>query len=262
MSNYEFHEIANWLPMLDHDGLQKMAEDIKSHGQRLPIILYDGKILDGRNRYVACQMAGVPPVYQDLPEGEDPVAYAESMNLPRRHLTVSQLAMYGDNKRAYYDRQAKEKYDATVGRPSKLVETVPPISEKVKARDQAGAAVGVSGRTMDKAKKVREQGHKNLVKAVESGKLDVTKAAKLAELPKDVQETILEDAERLSWSGRQMLEEAKRLNVTPFEAPATVDESELTGDSYNLQQLKHYWRKTSRKDKKEFLRWTETAGRK
>jgi len=71
----------------------------------------------------------------------------------RRQAVLDALrrAMIGDKARDWYDQQAKEKYEATVGRPSKSVETVPPISEKVKARDQAGKAVGVSGKTMDKA---------------------------------------------------------------------------------------------------------------
>jgi len=65
--------------------------------------------------------------------------------------------MIGNKARAYYEQQAKERYKATVGRPSKSVETLPPISDsensnksessgdKGKARDQAGRAVGVSG---------------------------------------------------------------------------------------------------------------------
>lgn len=217
--DYEFHEIANWLPMMDDEGLQKMAEDIKVHGQKLPIILYEGKILDGRNRYTACTMAGIVPFFKELPGNEDPVAYAESMNVPRRHLTTSQLAMYADKKRDYYEAEAKkrQKEGQDRGRESqhgRMVETLPP-SEMAKARDQVGKSVGVSGRTMDKAKKVREKGHKDLVKAVEAGKIDVTNAAKIAELPKDVQDTVLADAALNNWSGRQMVEEAKRLSGEP-----------------------------------------------
>jgi hypothetical protein len=210
--DYEFHEIANWLPMMDDEGLQKMAEDIKVHGQKLPIILYEGKILDGRNRYTACTMAGIVPFFKELPGNEDPVAYAESMNVPRRHLTVSQLAMYADKKRDYYEAEAKKRMLA--GKKSDPVETLPQ-GDTGKARDQVGKSVGVSGRTMDKAKKVREKGHKDLVKAVEAGKIDVTNAAKIAELPKDVQDTVLADAALNNWSGRQMVEEAKRLSGEP-----------------------------------------------
>lgn len=88
------------------------------------------------------------------------MAYVLSRNLHRRQLTVSQKAMIADRAREYYDRQAKERQAEQAKRnqpQSQKVETLPPL-EKAKSRDQAGAAVGVSGRTMDKAKKVRERG--------------------------------------------------------------------------------------------------------
>lgn len=206
----EFHEIANWFPLMDENGLAELAEDIRKNGQGLPIAVYEEKILDGRNRYKACLSVGVTPKFTSVTP-DDPVVYVLSHNLHRRDLTPSQRAMIGDRARGWYDEKAKEKYDATVGRPSKSVETLPPITEKVKARDQAGKAVGVSGRTMDRAKRVREQGHTELVAAVEKGDMDLHSAAVVASLPKDTQETLLEDANRNDWSQRQLMEEVKRL---------------------------------------------------
>ena len=46
---YEFHPFANVFPLLDDDDLGTLTEDIRENGQREPVILYDGKILDGRN---------------------------------------------------------------------------------------------------------------------------------------------------------------------------------------------------------------------
>jgi hypothetical protein len=76
--------------------------------------------------------------------------------------------MIGDKARDWYDEKAKERQ---IRKPAdSVVETLP--QQNARARDQAGKAVNVSGKTMDKAKKVREQGHKKLVEAVESGKID------------------------------------------------------------------------------------------
>lgn len=194
--------------MMERDDLEALAVDIKEHGQRLPIMLYEGKILDGRNRYAACEIAEVEPVFDTLPDDTDPVAYVASMNDLRRHLTASQRAMFADKHREHLEEQAKERMLA--GKKVNPPETLPE-GKKGDSRDQAGKVVGVSGRTMDKAKKVREQGHKKLVNAVELGRIDVTNAAKIADLPKETQETILEDAERNHWSGRQMIQEAQRL---------------------------------------------------
>ena len=95
-----------------------------------------------------------------------------------------------------FDQQAKERYAATVGRPSKSVEHLPPINDKAKARDQAGKAFGVSGKLVDQARVVRQHGTPELVKAVEEGRVAVTYAAVLAHEPPDVQH------EELSKPGR------------------------------------------------------------
>jgi hypothetical protein len=55
----EFHPIANLFPMLDEGRLAELAESIKARGLLHKITLFDGKILDGRNRYKACLLAEV-----------------------------------------------------------------------------------------------------------------------------------------------------------------------------------------------------------
>jgi hypothetical protein len=88
------HEAANIFPMIDPENLQALAEDIAVHGQQEPVWFYEGKLLDGRNRMVACQMAGVEPKRREWEpkSGETPATFVMSRNLHRRHLTASQRA--------------------------------------------------------------------------------------------------------------------------------------------------------------------------
>ena len=51
-----------------------------------------GSILDGRNRYAACRLAGVEPEFTTY-DGDDPEGYALAVNAQRRDLTKSQRAM-------------------------------------------------------------------------------------------------------------------------------------------------------------------------
>jgi hypothetical protein len=81
---FEFHDVANLFPMLDVDELKALATDIFENGQREPITLFEGKILDGRNRYVACLDAGVEPLFTEY-KGRHPIDYVVSLNLKRRH---------------------------------------------------------------------------------------------------------------------------------------------------------------------------------
>lgn len=87
------HPVADLFPMLLDDELKDLAADIKERGLLQPIILDDkGRILDGRNRDAACELASVEPKYVTY-EGDDPEGYALAVNLARRHLTKGQQAM-------------------------------------------------------------------------------------------------------------------------------------------------------------------------
>ncbi|MFD5459627.1 ParB N-terminal domain-containing protein [Streptomyces olivaceus] len=73
--------------MLDEDELQALADDIRDLGQLQPIVLdSSGRILDGRNRLRACELAEVEPEYITY-SGTNPSAYTLSVNLRRRSLS-------------------------------------------------------------------------------------------------------------------------------------------------------------------------------
>lgn len=91
--NGEIHPVADLFPMLPDDELRDLAEDIKIRGQLQPIVLdKDGRILDGRNRFQACKLAGVEPTFMTY-EGDDPDGYAMTVNVTRRHMSKGQLAI-------------------------------------------------------------------------------------------------------------------------------------------------------------------------
>jgi len=53
--------------------------------------MYEGKILDGRNRFKACQEVGVELITREY-TGSNPVGFVLSLNKERRNLTKGQLA--------------------------------------------------------------------------------------------------------------------------------------------------------------------------
>jgi ParB/RepB/Spo0J family partition protein len=87
------HPVADLFPMLAGDELSELAEDIKARGLLHPIVLdSEGRILDGRNRFAACELAGVEPTFSTY-DGEDSDGYALAVNIQRRNLTKGQQAM-------------------------------------------------------------------------------------------------------------------------------------------------------------------------
>jgi hypothetical protein len=190
-----FHPAANIFP-LDDESIGSLADDIRTNGQQVPIEIMDGQVLDGRRRWLACSIAQIEPLTRTV-KVFDPVAYVLSLNLHRRHLNTSQLAMVAARARELYDEQAKERQRASGGnhKQKAVVENLPQ-PESTKARDAAGKAVGVSGRSVDFAKKVIEQGTPELVKAVDEGKMAVSTAAFYATEPEEVQRTVVSNPKR------------------------------------------------------------------
>ena len=189
MKGIEIHPAAELFPMMGTDELRALADDIKAHGLQEWCVLYQGKLLDGRNRWRACELVGVEPetCERDDEPGFDPIAYVISHNLHRRHLNESQRATVAAKLKKMLQPEAEKKKKtgksadgAAGGRGKKknLVENLPQGNGRT--RDQAAALLNVSGKSVDHATTVLEQGSNELVQAVERGEVAVSKAAKIA----------------------------------------------------------------------------------
>ena len=161
------HPYAEIFPMLGEAELASLTEDVKANGLREPIVLFDGAILDGRNRQRACEMAGVEPRFETF-EGtqEAALAYVLSRNVHRRHLSESQRAM-----------SAGRLTRVPIGTPS---------------WETAAKQLNVARRSVARALKVLTQGVPELAAAVDSDKIAVSDAEKLADEDPAKQRAVLE----------------------------------------------------------------------
>lgn len=172
------HPAANLFPLMNESELRELAKDIRTHGQKEPCVFYQDQLLDGRNRWRACQLLGTEPEFRiiDGYKGFDPLKFVLSTNLHRRHLSGSQRAMIAARARSVYQARAKQRRRdggkaAGRGRPQsnkkKDGEILPePIAGR--ARDQAGATLGVSGKSVDQATTVLVKGSRELQQAVDA----------------------------------------------------------------------------------------------
>lgn len=182
----EFHDAANLFP-LDDETIDELSEDIREHGQQVPVELCEGKILDGRRRYMACRMADIEPKFVEV-SPDDPVSYVLSLNLHRRHLSTTQRAMVAARARDYYAKKAKEREEASHSKAGKASgaarrgETNDPVNlpGRSDARDAAGKAVNVSGKSVDYATSVLERGIPELVAACDADKISVSHACRIS----------------------------------------------------------------------------------
>lgn len=97
------HDACSLFPMIGGEEYQALKRDIVEHGQREPVIVVDGVVVDGRNRLRACRELGLEPVVRELTAAEagDVHALVISLNLHRRHLTAAER---GSLLAAYMER--------------------------------------------------------------------------------------------------------------------------------------------------------------
>lgn len=89
---YPQHPLSAAFPAMNAEDFQLLKDDIETEGQREPVIILDGMVLDGWHRYRACIELGIKPTQFTFSDNDDPVAFVKSHNLHRRHLTGSQRA--------------------------------------------------------------------------------------------------------------------------------------------------------------------------
>jgi N6-adenosine-specific RNA methylase IME4 len=177
----EFHPLANLFPLIEGAEFDELVADIKAHGLADNIVVWQGKVLDGRNRYRACVAAEVDPrLTQFWPELQgDPLAFVLSKNLRRRHLNESQRAMVAAKIETLTHGGDRRSEDQDANLHLEI------------SRPKAAEMLSVSKRSIASAKAVHEKGDPDLVRAVEQGKLAVSEAAKAATLAPDQQQQVV-----------------------------------------------------------------------
>jgi N6-adenosine-specific RNA methylase IME4 len=169
----EHHPHAALFPLMEGPAFKDFCKDVATHGLREPIVTYQGKVLDGRNRLRACVETGTEPTFREV-DGIDPLTFVISANLHRRHLDESQRAMVAA-RLATLPLGANQ--HAQICAPS---------------QDEAADMLSVSRRSTQFARKVLDSATPELVAAVDRGEVAVSQAAGLVDAPPDYQRAILQ----------------------------------------------------------------------
>lgn len=212
-----WHEYADIFPWIEGEAYRALVEDIRKNGVLEPIVMLDGAILDGRNRYMAAREIGIEyPVIEY--EGTDPLGFVISHNLTRRHLTESQRAMVAA-------KLAKMPHggDRGVNQHGQRQEANLPVAT---TNAQAAQMLNVSERSIKTAKQVQEQGAPELVKAVEAGKVSVSAAAVIAKQDQDTQRRLVAEdkLKRAAADLKKAEAEAKEAEKLPKAEPLTAEQ--------------------------------------
>jgi N6-adenosine-specific RNA methylase IME4 len=188
-----FDPRANIFPLIEGDAFKDLCASIATkwiEGEN--VVLHEGKVLDGRNRYRGLIKNGmVRPdqtqskyfrKFDPATEG-DPLAFVIAKNMHRRHLD--------ENQRAYVAAKIANISNGGDRRSQKRQAKLPgEVSQ-----DAAAKLMTISPRSLRSAKVVLEKGEPALQKALERGKISVSVAEKAAKMTPAIQKQIAEEAE-------------------------------------------------------------------
>jgi hypothetical protein len=186
------HPLAEIFPPIDDDGFAELVADIRENGLREPIILHEGKVLDGRNRYRACAEIGIEPLTKQWDGRGDPLDYVVSKNLHRRHLDDTQRALVAARISTLKRGGNGSNQHARAKVPNGTF--APSI-------DQSADMMNVGRRSVLRARAVLTSGVHALQRAVESGDISLRAASEVVTKPHEEQMQFV--AAHKSKSGRR-----------------------------------------------------------
>lgn len=220
-AGYEVHPAAAQFPLLEGAAFDELVESIRKHGQLVPVVIYRGLLLDGRNRARAVERLRKEGLDIELKteswlpgdECESPVAFVMAMNLHRRDLTDDQRAQIAAALVPMLEAEARARQEASrftkgekqnpEGRSQhagdrKAEPDLAPPSEKA-AKNKAKAANSTRGKVASKAKvsrskaagaiEIQKKAPREVVEAVKAGKMTQREARRTIKNSKADKET-------------------------------------------------------------------------
>jgi hypothetical protein len=159
-------------PPISEEDFDKLVADIKANGLHQHIVRYQGKILDGNNRYRACSLAGIEPTFADFTGIDaDAQRYVVSANIHRRHLSPEQrrdiIAMLLKDNPGQSNRMVAAQTNTSKGTVQDVreeLETTGQIGQLETTTGKDGKARKTKSKTKSKAKKSTTEKEKETIK--------------------------------------------------------------------------------------------------
>jgi hypothetical protein len=147
---FEFHALAARFDLIEGEEYDALIDSIERQGLLHPITIYQGKILDGRNRYRAAKAARYNFTARDFVElraGADPNDFVINTNVQRRHLNT-------DQKKELVIQLMRERPDASDRQIAKLTGVDPKtVGNHRRALEERSTEFAKAWRGLDKVQR-------------------------------------------------------------------------------------------------------------
>lgn len=210
----EIHPLSQVFTGMSGDSIQALKADVEAHGVIEPIVLHEGKILDGKARYQICRKLVEERKYDGniafvtLASEMIPLRFLVSKNLQRRHLNESQRAVIGV-------RIVRHERSFIAGREDKRVAEL----------------FNVSPRQAVSAKRVILEGDENLSRMVADGLIRINRALAFIDACKDEN-----DVEAGKQKQKEIFEDAKQSALEEWETWKATPENTVYSDTQKEEE--------------------------
>jgi ParB-like chromosome segregation protein Spo0J len=218
VTEIKIHPACDLFPPMSEEDYQELKADIAANGVQESVTFWRGQLIDGRHRVRAMQELGINVGYHssEIYESADPLAFAISVNLKRRHLTTSQRAMVA-NKLATLQNGSNQH----------VIEGTSFDGPNLK-QEEAAKALNVSLPSVQRARALERDAAPEVAAAVHAGTVTLGAATNLVKAEPDKQKQAAIVAR-----GKQAVKEAvtaKKAEEQPKPLPPKPVESNVIGD--------------------------------
>lgn len=169
-------EFRDLIPPLNEEELKLLEASLVADGCESPLIVWNGVIVDGHNRYAICRKHGIPFSIQEknFSSRDDAMLWMLRNQLGRRNLNSYQRVELVLKFEPLVKNAAEQRMMA--GKAANPVPTLAQGQTKGRTRDHLSEAAGVSHGTFAKAKKLVQSADEETKRELRAGKVTVNRA--------------------------------------------------------------------------------------
>lgn len=161
--------LKSLIPPLSEEEFKQLEENIKNEGCRDALVIWQGTIVDGHNRYKICQQNGIAykTEEKEFADRDEVAEWIIRNQFGRRNLSLAQRSELAMKLKPAIQKKAKENHAANGG--DKKAARQKSNTPKIDTYDELAKIAGVSSDTIRKTEKILDKGTPEQIERARKG---------------------------------------------------------------------------------------------
>lgn len=217
-------EFQHLIPPLSTEEYSGLEQSLLDEGCRDALVVWDGTLIDGHNRYEICKRHGIPfeTVERFFANRDAAIEWIILNQFGRRNLPQHERARLALRLKPIMAKEARERQATSTGGSSpQLVPNLAQGGDKGKTREKLAQIAGVGHTTLDKVERIENEAPKPVRDASRRGEMSINAAYQVVQMEPEQQQEVasrIESGEKAA----EVVKEVKNRNVTVLPKPQPV----------------------------------------